>query len=432
MEIIVTHKNADFDSVAAVFAGTLLYPGARAVLPTSLNPNVRNFLSIHQDHFAYFNPKELNSEEATRLIVVDASSWGRLEGTDRLAEKRDLEIHIWDHHSEPGDIKAEWVCREAVGSTTTLLSGRLEEEMRELTSIQATLFLAGIYEDTGNLTFPATTGKDARAAAFLLEQRADLSIVKNFLRPAYGPKQKDILFEMLKDARRIKVNGYTVSLNRVDIEGHTPGLALVVDMFQDIVNVDAAFGIFTETKKDRCMVIGRSSDNTLNIGSVMRAMGGGGHPNAGSVLLKSVDPAAIEAWIAELIKTDHQATVQIGDLMSFPVFTVPHDITMREVAHLLREKGCTGIPVMDGEKVVGIISRKDFRKLRKSSQMDAPVKAFMSTEVIQISPGTGVLEAVRLMVKRNVGRLPVLQNGKLIGIVTRSDAMRYYYDLLPD
>lgn len=432
MEIIVTHKNADFDAVASVFAGALIYPEARAVLPTRLNPNVRNFLSIHQDHFPHVHLKDLDLEETTRVVVVDASSWGRLEDPKKLEEKRGLEVHIWDHHLEAGDIEADWVCREAVGSTTTLLATRLEEEERALTPIQATLFLAGIYEDTGNLTFPSTTGKDARAAAFLLEQRADLNIIKNFLRPAYGPKQKDILFEMLKDARRMRVNGYTVSLNRVDIEGHTPGLALVVDMFQDIVNVDAAFGIFTEKARDRCMVIGRSSGNSLNIGSVMRAMGGGGHPNAGSALLKSVEPAVIEEWIFELIKADHQAAVQISDLMSFPVFTVPQDMPMNEVAHLMREKGCTGIPVVNAEKVVGIISRKDFRKVRKSSQMDAPVKAFMSTEVIHITPGTGVMEAVRLMVKRNVGRLPVMQNGKLIGIVTRSDAMRYYYDLLPD
>jgi len=57
----------------------------------------------------------------------------------------------------------------------------------------------------------------------------------------------------------------------------------------------------------------------------------------------------------------------------------------------------------------------------------------MSHKVIDISPGSSVMEAVRLMVKRDIGRLPVVDKGKLVGIITRSDAIRYYYyDPQPD
>jgi CBS domain-containing protein len=136
--------------------------------------------------------------------------------------------------------------------------------------------------------------------------------------------------------------------------------------------------------------------------------------------------------IRELIRGNQQASVQISDLMSFPVATVPPDIPMREAAAILRQKGCTGMPVVDGEgRILGIISRRDFTKLRKDRQLDAPVKAFMSTSVVTIEPGTGPMQAVRLMVRHDIGRLPVVEEGRLIGIVTRSDAMTYFYDLLP-
>ena len=79
-----------------------------------------------------------------------------------------------------------------------------------------------------------------------------------------------------------------------------------------------------------------------------------------------------------------------------------------------------------------MISRRDFRKLAKSSQLKAPVKAFMCRDVKTIAPGKSPLQAARLMVRHDIGRLPVVANGEVIGIVTRSDVMHYFYDLLPD
>ena len=97
----------------------------------------------------------------------------------------------------------------------------------------------------------------------------------------------------------------------------------------------------------------------------------------------------------------------------------------------MREKGCTGIPVMAGEEVKGMISRSDIRKMRDKNKMNAPVRAYMSPNVITVAPESVVSRAAALMVKHNIGRLPVVEEGQLIGIVTRSDIMRYYYDLLP-
>jgi len=161
-------------------------------------------------------------------------------------------------------------------------------------------------------------------------------------------------------------------------------------------------------------------------------MGGGGHPNAGAALLKSVNPDAVEKWIKELIRGNQQASVQISDLMSFPVTTVSEDTSMEKVARILKEKGCTGLPVVDKNKLVGMISRRDFRKIKRESQLMAPVKAFMTTKVLSIEPGKSPMQAARLMVKHDIGRLPVVENGRIIGIITRSDAMLYFYDLLPD
>ncbi len=432
MQIVTTHKNTDFDALASVIAATLLYPGSVPILPKSLNPNVKAFLSIHKDLLQVGTVDDINQDQISRLVVVDVNCWERLDRMASLQNRSDLEIIVWDHHFNEGNINADLLRLEPTGATVTLLVEQLKTESKLITPIQATLFLAGIYEDTGNLMFPSTTAQDAYAAAYLLEHKADLGIINNFLRPAYGEKQKSILFNMLETAERTKINGHTISINKIDVRGHVDSLAVVVRMYMEIVNVDVVFGIFTDTERQRCMVIARSAVEGVDVGALMRMLGGGGHPNAGAALLKSVDADAVAKTIQEMLMGHQKAAAQIGDIMSFPVITVADDTPMHEVARILRQKGCTGLPVVNNDTLVGMISRRDFRRIKKDAQLKAPVKAFMTQNVRTIAPGRSPLEAARLMVKHDIGRLPVLADGKIIGIITRSDAMLYFYDLLPD
>ncbi len=431
-KIITTHKNTDFDALASLVAGMLLNPDAIPILPRQINPNVKSFLSIHKDIFEFPRADQVDLNAVKHLIVVDTNAWRRLDRLEALKKSPDLSIELWDHHPDEGDLCPAISCRENTGANITLLVRALKEQRILITPIHATLFLAGLYEDTGNLSFPSSCSEDAYTAGYLLDRKADLAMVNRFLSPAYGQKQKEVLFELLKIARRKKVNGYRIGLGRLTIQGHVESLALVVRMYMDIANVDAAFGLFETGGRGKCMVIGRSAVEGLNIGTIMRCLGGGGHPAAGSAMLQDVNPDAAEAMILELIEGNQQASVQVGDLMSFPVISVETDTPMSEVAQLLRRHGCTGFPVLDNGNLVGIVSRRDFKRLHKQDQLDCPAKAFMSTGVQTISPGHSPLAAARTMVKHDIGRLPVVRDGRIIGIITRSDVMCYFYDLLPD
>jgi tRNA nucleotidyltransferase (CCA-adding enzyme) len=431
-KIITTHKNTDFDALASLVAGSLIYPDALPVLPRQTNPNVKTFLSIHKDIFEFPRADQVDLSAVQQLIVVDTNAWRRLDRMDALKKRSDLSIELWDHHPEEGDLCAEVSRRESTGANITQMVRVLKERRTLITPIQATLFLAGLYEDTGNLTFPSSCPEDAYTAGYLLDRRADLAMVNRFLSPAYGQKQKEVLFEMLRTARRRKINGHRVGFGKMALQGHVEGLALVVRMYMDIANVDAAFGLFGTQGQGKCIIIGRSGVEGLDIGSIMRCMGGGGHPAAGSAVLQEVNPDAVETMIVDLIQGNQQSSVQVGDLMSYPVISVEAHTPMSEVAQLLRGNGCTGLPVLDNGRLAGIVSRRDFKRLRKQEQIDAPAKAFMSTGVQTIDPGQSPLAAARMMIKHDIGRLPVIQDGRMIGIITRSDCMRYFYDLLPD
>lgn len=433
MKIITTHKGSDFDALASLVAAKLLYPDARPVLPGSINANLKTFLSIHKDLFDFYSPAEINYDEVETLIVVDTHTWERLDRRmGALREKQNLEIIVWDHHLN-GNMETDQKTIREIGATVTMLIQEIEKQRKLVTPIQATLFLMGLYEDTGNLSFPSTQPEDAYAAGFLLDRKADLNILATFLKSAYSKRQKDILFEMVKKAERTQVGGFSFSLSQLVINGRIQNLAMVVQMYREIVNVDVAFGIFQDTEQDKCMVIGRSGVDEINIGVLMRSMGGGGHPGAGSALLKGVNPDTIKEMIVELVNGNQYSSVKLSDIMSYPVVTVDQDTLVEEVAMMLRDMGCTGMPVVDkDENLVGVISRRDFKKIRKSNQMQSPVKAFMSRNLVTISHEKSAVEAAKLMIKHDIGRIPVMEADKIIGIITRSDAMLYFYDLLPD
>jgi CBS domain-containing protein len=165
----------------------------------------------------------------------------------------------------------------------------------------------------------------------------------------------------------------------------------------------------------------------------MRSLGGGGHPGAGSALIKAANPQGIQDMIMDLVSGNQQTSVMLSDIMSYPVIKVHEDTPVKKVIQILRDMGCTGLPVVDSQDdLVGIVSRRDLKKVRQSKQMAAPVKAFMARNVVTISHDRSAVEVARLMIKHDIGRVPVVKEGKMIGIVTRSDVMMYFYDMLPD
>ena len=432
MQIVTSHKQTDFDALASIVAATLLYPGSIGVVPRETSRNVSRFLSTHKTAFNLILPNEVDHDKVRRLIVVDTASWQRLDRMDKLKKRTDLEIHIWDHHALGGDIEASWACQEDIGATVTLFVREMKRREMELNPLISTMLLLGLYEDTGHLTFPSTTPEDAYAAGFLLEHGADLHVAAHFLNPPYEEKQKDILFEMMKSTEKRIINDMRVGFNVVPLEDKVTTLASVVNMYRSIINVDAIFVIFVTN--DRATVIGRSGVESIHVGMVLSQLGGGGHAGAGSVTIRLNDqPAtAIRDRIIDILENDQRSGVRIADLMSFPVSHVGPDTPMREVHALMSRRKIRGVLVMENDELQGIVVLWDFKKLKYDKHWDKPVKAYMARELISVAPDAAPAQVGRLMLEKNIGHLPVVQHGKVIGIVTRTDILNYFYNLLPE
>jgi CBS domain-containing protein len=84
-----------------------------------------------------------------------------------------------------------------------------------------------------------------------------------------------------------------------------------------------------------------------------------------------------------------------------------------------------GMPATEKGSLVGIVTQTDvLRAVKEGSIQDATVKDVMTSEVVVISPTDSATHAARLMVEKKVNRIPVVEDGKLVGIVTRGDLIR--------
>src|SRR5512137_14346 len=177
MRIIVTHEQADFDALASLLGAYLLDDTAIPLLPRRMNRNVRAFVTLYGAELPCIDSHDLPNEPVEAVCLVDTQTMASLKGVNA-----DTRVHIVDHHSIRAEIPPAWtISSEDVGATTTIFVEDMQERDDELSMIQATTLLLGIYEDTGSLTYTRTTSRDLHAASYLLEQQANLRIAADFL-----------------------------------------------------------------------------------------------------------------------------------------------------------------------------------------------------------------------------------------------------------
>ncbi len=117
--------------------------------------------------------------------------------------------------------------------------------------------------------------------------------------------------------------------------------------------------------------------------------------------------------------------MQISNLMTGdPVTVTPHDTL--ELAKSIMDAGhFRRVPVVDGGKLVGILTERDLRE-HLGYLESTRVSAAMRTALITISPYNTVEDAARLMLKHKIGGLPIADKGRLVGIVTTSDLLKAF------
>ncbi|MEL6163844.1 MAG: CBS domain-containing protein, partial [Cyanobacteria bacterium J06628_3] len=433
MNLILCHTTADFDTLGAAVGLTRLLEGSKIVLPGGSHPTVKDFLALHKDEYPIIERRAVVTEDIRCLAVVDTQQRERLgKAADWFDLPQIQKIIVYDHHLEQTlDIPATESHIYPVGAVTTLVVQELQKQNISLTSTEATVMALGIHVDTGSLTYDHVTPEDATALAWLMQQGASLSVVAEYLEPSLSPQLQHLLKVALEDIQTEKVRGYKVSWVILKTQEFIRGLSSLASELIELTEIDALILAheFEKTSGNRLSIISRSQIPETNLNEILQAFGGGGHPKAASASLKDVDSEETLNQVVEELKKSIPYPPTARDLMSSPVRTIPPDTTIEEAHRILLRYGHSGLSVVDDSgNLTGIISRRDLDIALHHEFAHAPVKGYMSKNLKTISPDTTLPKIESLMVTYDIGRLPVLENDKLIGIVTRTDVLRELHE----
>lgn len=431
MDVITTHLNADFDGLASMVAGRKLYAGAVLVLPGGAQEAARSFMAVHDLGLTRFS--DLDLSRVTRLIMMDTHDPDRLGPLKPLYDNPKVAIHIYDHHPPEAPAETQVLSRaertiiEPVGATTTILIERLKAQHIQIAPFEATVLALGLYEETGSFAFASTTPRDLEAAAHVLRAGADLNLVTDTLHRPLNPELIALLSDLLRSSESLYLEGRKVLVATSTYDQYRGDLAEAVHKLAELEGYDAVIAAIV--MDDKVEIIGRSRRDGIKIGDLLREFGGGGHDTAGAATVKGRTLIEVREQLVELLTQRFRPVLLAREVMTAPVKVVGDAATVIEVEALMTRYEVNALPVVDGQqRYRGFVTREIIQKALFHQFGKTPVINVMQTDAYTASPHTPFTDIQTHMLERNQRFVPILEDGKVVGVITRTDLLRTLRD----
>jgi tRNA nucleotidyltransferase (CCA-adding enzyme) len=419
MHIILTHEQADFDAVASLLGAYLINEAAIPVLPRRMNRNVKAFLTLYGVDLPFVDPRDLPSQPVEQVTLVDTQSLVSVKGMSE-----ETRVHVIDHHPLREDLPQDWsITVSGTGANTTLFIEALQEKNPFLSTIQATLLLLGIYEDTGSLTYTRTTARDLRAASFLLDQGASLRLAGDFINHPLSQHQQKLYDQLRASVELKEIHGHKIILSCGDAGEMGEELSTIVHKLRDLLDPD---GLFVLVKvRGGVQLIARSTSDNIDVAKVADYFGGGGHDRAAAALVKDQDLKMVYAELVEILPEHIRPAITVSQIMSSGPQTLSPETPVEVAAQRMQRYGYEGYPVVKENRLVGLLTRRSVdRALAHKLNLNAG--SLMEAGDYTVKPGDSIEHLQRLMTETGWGQIPVVhpESGQIIGIVTRTDLLK--------
>ncbi len=415
MEVILSHENADFDAIASLLGASKLFPAATPVLPRRVNRNGRAFLALYGAELPLVQPDDLPRRKIKRAILVDTQSLTTLRGMGT-----DVHVDIIDHHKRSPDLPPDWTFYgEMLGATTTLLIEEISGRALKLTSAEATLLLLGIYEDTGSLSYTGTTPRDVRAAAWLMEQGARLDIANEFIHHPLAPEQRELYDRLLRQSETHEIEGHHVIIAWAEAPDFTEEISTLAHKLRELLEPSALFVLVA--LDGRIQLVARSTTDDIDVSVVTTHFGGGGHKRAAAALIRGRPLRMVREELLHLLPKVIRPSVTVAEIMSRGVQVLSPEDTVADAAERMRRTGHEGYPVLDAGRVIGLLTRRAVDRALQFKMAAVPVTQVMEAGNVSVSSQDSVAHLQREMIESGWGQIPVVEDERIVGVVTRTD-----------
>lgn len=421
--VILTHEHTDFDALASLLAASRLYPHGLPVLPRQMNRNLEAFLADYRDLLPFVRLEDLPKRRIEEFIAVDTQTVQPVRGMSPQATGL-----IIDHHPLMRELPAGWsFWGEETGATTTLLVERLAEQGIALSPIDATLLMLGIYEDTGALSYQTTTPRDLRAAGWLLERGANLIVVNKFLHHPLTDEQRLLYQQLADNSQPYQFHGHAVIIASATVDEPVDEISTLAHKLHDLYEPDGLFMLVQ--MGSYIQLVARSTSDAIDVGKIAGAFGGGGHSRAAAALVRESSLASVFESLVYLLQSHIRPNITVGQIMSYgaPQTLAPTD-TIATAAERVRRYGFEGFPVVEGARIVGMLTRREIDRAIHHGLENHPVRRYMRAGEVYVTPEDSVATLRKVMSEHDWGQVPVLdaRSGALLGIVTRTDLIKQW------
>jgi len=434
--LILSHANTDFDAFAGMLAAQLLYPGARICMHGGVNRNVREFYNLHAEQIPAVEPAVVDRDSVQRLLLIEVAEPARVGEFAELALRPGVELVVFDHHGEPRFEGATAFVAEAGSLVTNMLKLLIERGIK-ITPMQATAFALGIHEDTGSLTYSSTTQRDVEALAACMRAGSNQELLGRYLRGPLQPDQRELL-RRLDDAREQReVAGLRLITAAARADAYIEDVSTLVSRIGDMADWDAL--VLAVAMEGRVLLVGRSRTSAVDVGDALAALGGGGHAQAASAIVRDQDPGAVLERAMSEIERVAKPPLRAGDVMSRPVHAVSSKDEISSVLVECQRLGLSGIQVSDDGALTGVVAREDLDRAVHHGLSHAPVKAVMSAGVPVVGRDATIGELRDLLAGGSADRLIVVPDGPYRkeeqvpaaaaeGVITGGDVLRALHE----
>jgi tRNA nucleotidyltransferase (CCA-adding enzyme) len=258
-------------------------------------------------------------------------------------------------------------------------------------------------------------------AGFLLTKGADLNSITDFINPELSQVQLKLLDKLTHAAKILYVNNVKIVITGVKLDKYCSDLALLAHKIRDLENLNVLF-VLAEIK-NKVYITARSRVEEVNVNEIMRVFGGGGHRWAASASVKDVPMEKVIEELKTVLKEKVREAPTAREIMTSPVKSVREETSINEARKIMLRYNNNSLPVINGKKLTGIITSYDIDKAVHHGFGSMPVREYMTTQVITIKPGTSLDKIHEIMLENDIGHLPVMERGRILGMVSRSDLL---------